>query len=730
MTKKIHSSRWKNIIPLEIIIGVLIMAIVFVIGANIDMSTAGEQLTSIADYLKEQSNNDQIRDLASESKSLIRVAESIETVKWRLQYQSGASGYGSDEHAMLQEYARDSFLSGIILMDKDGKIQVHSDTANIDAEELLSLLETDSLTDVATFPEKTYAVRVNHDNYCVDLAATGRADKPGIIVGYFYTSPEYTRIYNSSLHTLVTGFSMSGNGTVVISSGNSIIASNKDELIGKKIEDVTLLSKLMDRNHEGELVHAHDGDSPISYSFGVMEKSRDYYIYAYMSERNVFDSTPKNLLYTLLVYLMVVIVLNVMQWQIKQSYQRKQIKAQQEYTESLESKNEQLREAALQAQKANSAKSMFLSRMSHDIRTPLNGIIGLLNIDEAHFADQELVQENHKKMLVSADHLLSLINDVLQVSKLEDGNIELAREPIDLSELSHDVGTIISSRAAEAGVTLSIGEQDLPEPYVYGSPLHIRQLFLNIYGNCIKYNHVGGSVTTSLKCISSSGRSVTYRWTISDTGIGMSEEFLQHIFEPFTQESSDSRSVYQGTGLGMTIVKSLVDKMGGTIEVASKPGAGSTFVITLPFEVAEKPAAAPDDTPAGEQSIKGMRLLLAEDNSLNAEIAEMLLTDAGAEVTIVNNGAQAVEKFRTDPPGSYDAILMDIMMPEMDGLTATRTIRSLERPDAMTIPIIAMTANAFAEDAKKCLEAGMNAHLAKPLDISKVVETLVRYVGK
>ena len=617
-----------------------------------------------------------------------------------------------------------------MLLDTDGKVQTYCDTAGIDVNELLALTETNSVTDTASFPENTYAVRVNHDDYCVDLAATGRSDQPGIIVGYYYTSPEYTMIYNDSLHTLVSGYSMSGDGTVVISSGNKIVSSNNEALVGKNVDDTPILRKLMNRNSPGTLIHARDETNALSNSFGLMEKSREYYIYAFMSERGVFDSTPKNLLYAVMLYLLTLVILHVMQWQLKQSYQKKEQIAQKKYTESLEIKNQQLKEAALAAEKANSAKSMFLSRMSHDIRTPLNGIIGLLNIDEAHFDDSELVRENHKKMLVSANHLLSLINDVLQVSKLEDGRIELVREPIDLMQLSHDVGTIISARAADAGVTLKIGAQEIPEPYVYGSPLHMRQLFLNIYGNCIKYNHVGGKVTTTLKCMGSGNGRVNYRWTISDTGIGMSGEFLQHIFEPFSQESSDSRSVYMGTGLGMTIVKSLVDKMGGFIEVDSEPGKGSTFIITLPFDIAEKPAVVAEESGAGGADIRGVKLLLAEDNDLNADIAELLLSDAGAEVTLVRDGKQAVDKFMSEPAGTFDAILMDIMMPVMDGLTATRAIRELERPDAETIPIIAMTANAFAEDAKKCLEAGMNAHLAKPLDIDKVIAAIAKFVRK
>ncbi len=392
---------------------------------------------------------------------------------------------------------------------------------------------------------------------------------------------------------------------------------------------------------------------------------------------------------------------------------------------------EALRAAKLEAERANASKSDFLSRMSHDIRTPLNGIIGLLKINKTHADDTELVRANQEKMSIAANHLLSLINDVLQMSKLDDDAIELAHEPCDLNEVSRTISTMLTAKVEQEGQTMKIGEMDLPVRYVLTSPLHLRQIFLNIYSNCVKYNKPGGSVTTSVECLRNDGEHVEYRWTISDTGIGMSPEFLERIFEPFVQENAPAaRTSYQGTGLGMSIVKKLVDKMGGTIEVSSVEGSGSTFVVTIPFEVADAPQAESAQPEDGTGSIKGLRLLLAEDNELNIEVAKTLLEDQGATVLTARDGAQALKAFQESPVGSIDAILMDVMMPTMNGIESAHAIRACSRPDAASIPIIAMTANAFVEDEQRCLAAGMNAHLPKPIDIAQVVSVVSRCVGE
>lgn len=395
-----------------------------------------------------------------------------------------------------------------------------------------------------------------------------------------------------------------------------------------------------------------------------------------------------------------------------------------------EKQQEKALKAALNdAETANRAKTDLLSRMSHDIRTPLNGIIGLLEMDERHPEDIEQIQENRRKMKVAANHLNSLLSDILQLSKLENGNVSLSHEVVDMNVLATDILTMAALEAANHGITFIHGDcsQNLVVPFVYGSPLHLRQIFLNIFSNAIKYNKPGGSISCKVECNSINGKKVIYSCTISDTGIGMNKEYIKHIFEPFSQERSDARSTYQGTGLGMAIVKNLVDLMGGTIDIESREGEGSTFIVTIPFEVANSCEVKVEENKKGLMSIQGLRVLLVEDNEINMEIAELLLEDEGAIVTKAFDGKQAVDIFANNPPGTFDMILMDVMMPVMNGIEAARAIRAMDRSDAGQIPIIAMTANAFEEDRQATKKAGMNAHLSKPLKGEMVLQAISNY---
>ena len=379
--------------------------------------------------------------------------------------------------------------------------------------------------------------------------------------------------------------------------------------------------------------------------------------------------------------------------------------------------------------KANQSKSDFLSRMSHDMRTPLNGIIGLMDICMKHPEDRTLVDSSRLKARVAADHLLSLINDTLELSKLENEEVKLAKEDFYLPELLCEVETIAQMRADEECITIHFMDApySIPYPNLIGSSLHVKQIFLNLITNSIKYNHKNGTVDCYLKEEKESDERVLVDVTIKDTGIGMSEDFLKNIFHPFVQADQGARSQYKGTGLGMAIVKELLDRMGGTIQIDSVENQGTTIHVVIPFEIAEEPAAVQEMSELPKENLSGCRILLAEDNELNREIAAFLLKDEGISVTEAEDGQQAVECFLKMPEGYYDAVLMDIMMPVMDGYQAARAIRGSGKKDAEMIPIVAITANAFAEDKRKTMEAGMDAHLSKPLNVQELMDTIRKF---
>ena len=384
------------------------------------------------------------------------------------------------------------------------------------------------------------------------------------------------------------------------------------------------------------------------------------------------------------------------------------------------------------AEEASAAKTEFLSNMSHDIRTPINGIMGMLDIAEENFDDKARVKDCIAKMRGAASHLLSLVNDVLDMSKIESGSMQMLNTPFDLRVLLDSCCGILEGQITERNITFTKQIGPFWHPYLVGSELHIRQVLINILSNAVKYTPDGGEINFRARETLFEEGLVHLRMEIKDNGIGMSEEFMQHIFEPFTQEQRTSRTTYKGTGLGMAITKKLVDQMHGSLDVESEPGKGSTFILRLSLPVGECPANAPD--PMEEKrapDLKGLHLLLAEDNELNAEIAVTLLEEQGAKITAVTNGKEALETIQNAAPRTYDAILMDVMMPEMNGLEAARCIRAFEGkgPDEGT-PIIAMTANVFADDVKACLDAGMNSHVGKPLDMKILMAEILKYTNR
>lgn len=404
--------------------------------------------------------------------------------------------------------------------------------------------------------------------------------------------------------------------------------------------------------------------------------------------------------------------------QIIDDYKQKELAYQQELVKAVESANQ-----------ANTAKTDFLNRMSHDIRTPLNGILGMLDIAQKNETNPKALLECHEKMRTAAFHLKALVNDVLDMQRMETNRFFLEQIPFDIREILDNCWSMLEAQASRLDITLKkIKPGSLKYPYLIGSPLHIRQIFMNLLSNAIKYNKPGGSISVHAKIIRQVHQNVIYKFIISDTGIGISPEFQKHIFEPFAQEDTGARTIYKGTGLGMAIVHRLVQEMGGTIQLKSEKNVGSTFTLILPFTIDEhQPSASTEtatDTPA---NLTDLHILVVEDNELNLEIAVFSLEAAGLNVSTAINGLEAVRLFEKSKPYEYDIILMDIMMPIMNGLDAAKAIRGLSRPDATTVPIIALSANAFAEDIQKSKNAGINEHLAKPLEMDKVLKVIASY---
>lgn len=399
-----------------------------------------------------------------------------------------------------------------------------------------------------------------------------------------------------------------------------------------------------------------------------------------------------------------------------------------DFHEKEQQEKARLQMAYEEADSENRAKTEFMNRMSHDIRTPINGIMGMVDIIRKNRDDRGKVDDSLDKIQLSTRHLLELVSDVLDMSKLEAGMFEIHEDVFDMNELMDEVAALVDAQLVESSITHCKHRSNIQHTALKGNSLQLRRIMVNLLSNAIKYNKPNGTIDTYAEELSCDGTTVWYEFKIVDTGIGMSEEFIkEQLFKPFTQEKNDARTLYRGTGLGMSIVKALLDKMGGSIEVESQLGEGSTFTFRLPFKVDENAIETKkEEQSSGEQKLEGKQILLVEDNEINMEIAEFYLKELGIVVDKAWNGKEAIDKFEESAPGTYDLILMDIMMPIMGGREAARRIRTMERPDAETVRIYAMTAQVSSESVHKCLASGMNGHIAKPIDESKLREILTR----
>ena len=675
---------------------------------------AETKLVKIVNYVKVQCSTYTHYNEASESKSLLRTIESCRQLQTNIQREMDA-GKPIDQ-AFLKDNLSTLWMDGSLVLDENGNIESSYSTDDAIMKQVHKYISKDIVMDYMEQTERTYAQRVElNDGSHLDIATCARSDAPGLVVTYFYTSVYFAQNYNLTLQNLLKGYSTKSDGTILVCDEGSIIASNDRSLLHastKKNEIVQLLKGNKDSQHI-----YHFTNKGVGY-YGIMLKQSNYYIFAYISDHVVIDGVVTKLVVILLVYILFVLVLRYI------GYRNNRIrKAKEQETEKAH--QEELLKAAKKAEAANVAKTEFLQRMSHDIRTPINGIIGMVEVGD-HYSDNiEKQADCREKIKGASNTLLELVNEVLDMSKLESGEIVLEEVGFNINKLSDETIVMLEELAKERNIQIVEEEKRITHPYLIGSPTHVKRVLMNVLSNAIKYNRDNGFIYVSYKELNSNHSDHTLiEFTCRDTGIGMSKEFQNKIFELFAQEHIGSRSKYVGTGLGMPIAKSLVEKMGGTLEFTSQEGVGSQFVIRIPFKIDEehKNGTVKESTSV---SIEGLSVLLVEDNELNMEIAEFIIENEGAIVTCATNGIEAVDIYKKSP-GFFDIILMDIMMPEMDGLQATQCIRSFDHD----IPIVAMTANAFMEDKIKAKKAGMNAHLSKPLDKDKLIRVIAKLCKK
>ena len=844
---------------LYILVGVLFMAGVVLASGWKALHATEERFCQTIEFVKSQSTSfEQYNDTIT-AKALRRTAVSVH------QLAGDAALDLSDPHCLKQQ-TETLWLTGISVLRPDGTLLCEYTANGIGYAQLEDRLKKETALDVFRFPQKTYLKRVLlADGSAVDVAAHRADHEEVILLAYRCTPAKFVEGTALSIQSILDGYPEETSGTLFIVQNNQVIASNRPELIGQDTTASPPVQEIRSAGLAEKLTPTHGWNGSGCY-FGMYSHGRSFDLYAYTDEKTVFHASLTLVLTALVCYILLVSVLQMLRRRSVQEMEQQKKEQEKKYQTQLEEQNRKLEIALQHEGAANRAKREFLFNMSHDIRTPMNAIIGFTSLAATHIDNREQVLDYLKKISTSSQHLLSLINDVLDMSRIESGKVKIEEKAVHLPDLVHDVRSIIQPNVAAKRLSLFIDTMDIEDEDIITDPLRLNQILLNILSNAIKFTPTGGMISIRIAQKNGAPKGcVCYEFRIKDNGIGMSEEFQKHIFEEFSREESSTVSGIQGTGLGMSITKNIVDLMGGTIALTSEPGKGTEFIVTLCFTRSGQKAepkqlpqleglralVADDDTntclnvstmlskigmrpewtisgkeavirtkyaveqgdafsvyiidwlipdmngieivrqirkvignrcpiiiltaydwadiedearaagvtafcekplflselrrvlaepfraePASEPAqptaadLKGKKLLLVEDNELNREIALEILKEAGFVVDTAEDGAVAVQKIKQAAPGQYDLILMDIQMPNLDGYEATRQIRALPDAEKASIPIFAMTANAFEEDRQNALEAGMNGHIAKPLDVPHLLRVLADALKK
>ena len=702
-----------------ILLGICVTAASLYYFFQAEKKEAENRMVKTVNYVKVQCSTYTHYNEASESKSLLRAIESARQMSTNIDMETENGGRLSQE--FLKENLQTLWVDGILVLDAEGKTVCKYSMDEALTNGITDYLQKDIIMDFTGYEERSYSERIDReDGSRIDIAACARKDAPGMVAIYYYTSPEFVRNYTLTIQNLLNGYSTQKDGTIIVADKGTIVASNDESLLGQDTAGNQVVQAMKEHTDSQHIFHLKNEGTG---GYGIMLKQRDYYIYTYLPDTEVFRNLPLSVTAVVFLYLLIFGIFCFWGYRADLAHRKQEQEKDEKY------KAELLR-TAKKAEAANEAKTEFLQRMSHDIRTPINGICGMINVAD-HYADNMEKQTECRAKIKKTSHLLlELINEVLDMSKLESDEVVLEDIPFNLNSIFEEILGVIEHMAAEQNIRIIWEEKEVTHWNLIGSPVHVKRILMNILSNAVKYNKENGYVYISCREIPSKQTAMpTLEFVCRDTGIGMTEAFQKRIFEPFAQEHAGSRTKFAGTGLGMPITKKLVEKMGGTISFESKEGTGTTFVIRIPFQIDADMKDRNETEEKTETSIQGLHVLLTEDNELNMEIAEFVLQNEGAVVTKAWNGQKAVDIFRKSRPGEFDAILMDIMMPVMNGYEAAKMIRSLDREDAKVIPIIAMTANAFTEDKMRAKEAGMDEHIAKPVDgklLVKVINELVK----
>ena len=702
--------------PLVTLLGITLSVVAGMASYGYTTAQAEKRFADVVDYVATQSLSYDAFNSAYATKNLIRVMEIAGEAARDMERDGSADG-------VTQEQYTDQFnVSALIVMDASGNLVAEASTDDVNYESLATYLKEAPVLEVASYPLKSYTARITlADDSVADIGCVARQDGDGIVVAVRHQSAKAVASNTLKLQSLLDGYETIDSGDIVIENDGKVVATNAVEptvlgVFELPATDSLIVDGIKERCPAGEARLVNIGGEWYLGSYG---KAREFYVYTYAPAQHYFEVVAAVVASVLVLYGGAIAAVVMVGRRADRRHLTDLLQQERDY-------GDKLAKAAREASSANSAKTEFLRRMSHDLRTPINGIRGMVEVGDANAEDLQKQTECRSKIWTASGLLLDLANEALDMSRLESGQVDLDPVPTNLVALNNEVRDILERQAEERFVTIVCDQQGLEHPYARVSVTHLKRLLVNIAGNAVKYNRQGGYVRLVCREVEPVDGVPVYEYTIADNGIGMSEEFQQHLYEPFSREEQQVEGASSGTGLGASIAKQLVELMGGTMSFMSALGQGTTFTIRLPFKKCKRseiPQVVRVDAGVGN-ALQGLRVLLVEDNDLNAEIAQFTLDRAGAIVTHAKDGESAVEAFAASAPYEFDVVLMDIMMPGIDGLEATRQIRALNREDATTTPIIAVSANAFADDRRLSREAGMNAHLSKPVSSQELVEAL------